>query len=62
MKKLITLAVGLMFVFGTTAVFSQEKGGDTKKADKKAARKTPQKADKQQPGDDRPAKQKTGGK
>jgi len=38
MKKLMTLMLGMMFVFGTTAVFAQEKGGDTK-TEKKAGKK-----------------------
>ena len=29
MKKLMTLMLGMMFVLGTTAVFAQDKGGDT---------------------------------
>jgi hypothetical protein len=36
MKKLMILAVGLMFVFGTTATFAQEK---TEKTEKKAPKK-----------------------
>jgi hypothetical protein len=46
MKKLMTLALGLMFVFGATAVFAQEKKSDdtTKKAPKKG-KKAPKKDD-----------------
>ena len=38
MKKLMTLMLGAMLVFGTTAVFAQEKGGDTK-TEKKSGKK-----------------------
>ena len=38
MKKLMTLMLGMMFVFGTTAVFAQEKGAD-KSTEKKASKK-----------------------
>jgi hypothetical protein len=38
MKKLMTFMLGAMLVFGTTAVFAQEKGGDTK-TEKKAGKK-----------------------
>ena len=38
MKKLMTLMLGMMFVFGTTAVFAQEKGAD-KTTEKKAGKK-----------------------
>jgi len=35
MKKLMTLALGLAFVLGSTAMFAQEKKEDTKKEGKK---------------------------
>jgi hypothetical protein len=35
MKKLMTLALGLAFVLGTTSMFAQEKKEDTKKEGKK---------------------------
>ena len=38
MKKLMTLMLGMMLVFGTTAVFAQDKSGDTK-TEKKAGKK-----------------------
>jgi len=37
-KKLMTLMLGMMFVFGTTAVFAQDKKDDTK-TEKKAGKK-----------------------
>ena len=48
MKKLMTLSLGMMFVLGTTAVFAQEKGGDSK-TEKKAGKK---KGGKKKSGDD----------
>jgi hypothetical protein len=48
MKKLMTFMLGAMLVFGTTAVFAQEKGGDTK-TEKKAGKK---KGGKKKTGDD----------
>ena len=39
MKKLMTLALGLMFVLGTTAVFAQEKGTDQKTEKSKGKKK-----------------------
>ena len=48
MKKLMTLMLGMMFVLGTTAVFAQEKGGDSK-TEKKAGKK---KGGKKKSGDD----------
>ena len=39
MKKLMTLMLGMMFVLGTTAVFAQEKGGETTKTEKKSKKK-----------------------
>jgi hypothetical protein len=36
MKKLMTLALGMMFVFGVTATFAQEK---TEKTEKKMGKK-----------------------
>jgi hypothetical protein len=38
MKKLMTLMLGMMLVFGTTAAFAQDKSGDTK-TEKKAGKK-----------------------
>jgi len=38
MKKLMTLMLGTMLVFGTAAVFAQDKSGDTK-TEKKSSKK-----------------------
>ena len=48
MKKLMTLMLGTMLVFGTAAVFAQEKKDDTK-TEKKAGKK---KGGKKKTGDD----------
>jgi len=47
MKKLMTLMLGMMFVFGTTAVFAQKTG--TEKTEKKSGKK---KGGKKKSGDD----------
>jgi len=39
MKKLMTFMLGAMLVFGTTAVFAQEKGSDTKSTEKHSGKK-----------------------
>jgi hypothetical protein len=56
MTKLPVLTLSLVLLTGTGAALGQEKGGDTKPAQKKAPAKTNK--TKTQPGDDRPAKSK----